>query len=125
MIDTHVHVIDASRFPPPDGPGTKPRPDERATAADLAGTLAEHGVAHAVVVQLSGYGIDNRCILDAVARSRGRWRAIVSLPPDVGAGGLDELAAAGAVGGPARRPDPISGPVSAVIRHRADHRPGR
>lgn len=97
-IDTHVHVIDAERFPPPDGPGNKPRPGERATAGDLADILAGHGVSHVVVVQLSGYGTDNRCVLDAVAQSNGRWRGIVSLPTEVGDRELDRLTEDGVVG---------------------------
>jgi predicted TIM-barrel fold metal-dependent hydrolase len=97
-VDTHVHVFDAERFPPPEGPGYKPRPGERASAERLAMLLGEHGIAGAVVVQLSGYGTDNRSVLDAVAQAPGERRAIVSLPPDVNDRELDRLAAAGAAG---------------------------
>jgi predicted TIM-barrel fold metal-dependent hydrolase len=97
-VDSHVHVIDAERFPPPDGPGSKPRPGERATAGELSGILARHGVDHAVVVQLSGYGTDNRCVLDAVAQSNGRWHGIVSLAPDTSDRELDRLMSDGVVG---------------------------
>ncbi len=97
-VDTHVHVIDAARFPPPEGPGYKPRSGERATADELADVLAGHGIGHAVVVQLSSYGTDNRCVLDAVAHSQGRWRGIVSLPAQVDDRELDRLTASGVVG---------------------------
>jgi len=98
VIDCHVHVVDPARFPDPSGPGYKPTLSDIGTASDLADVLAHHRVNRAVVVQLSGHGTDNACILDAVARSRGAWRAIVSLGPDFTDRQLDRLQQAGAVG---------------------------
>jgi predicted TIM-barrel fold metal-dependent hydrolase len=98
MIDCHVHVVDPVVFPPPPGPGYKPTPSDVGTASDLQQTFADHAVSNAVIVQLSGYGTDNACVLDAVARSKGAWRAIVSLKSDFTDSELDALQAAGAVG---------------------------
>jgi predicted TIM-barrel fold metal-dependent hydrolase len=98
IIDAHVHVVDPARYPVPDGPGYKPGSDDIGTAEELKATLGRHGVEAAIVVQLSGYGTDNRCVLDAVARSGGRWRAIVALEPGASGRELDRLTAAGAVG---------------------------
>jgi predicted TIM-barrel fold metal-dependent hydrolase len=98
MIDCHVHVVDPVAFPPPPGPGYKPTPADLGTPLDLQRTFADHAVSNAVIVQLSGYGTDNACVLDAVARSNGAWRAIVSLKPDFTDSKLDTLQAAGVAG---------------------------
>jgi predicted TIM-barrel fold metal-dependent hydrolase len=98
VIDCHVHVVDPAAFPAPPGPGYKPGPSDAGTAADLQRVLANHEIGHAVIVQLSGYGTDNACILDAVARSNGACRAIVSVGPEFTDADLDRLHAAGAVG---------------------------
>jgi predicted TIM-barrel fold metal-dependent hydrolase len=98
VIDCHVHVVDPSNFPPPSGPGYKPKPSDVGTASDLRRIHADYAVSNAVIVQLSGYGTDNACVLDAVARSGGAWRAIVSLNPDFTDADLDKLQAAGTVG---------------------------
>lgn len=98
MIDSHVHVVDPTNFPIPSGPGYKPTPSDIGTASDLARVLADQRVSRAIVVQLSGYGTDNACILDAVARSGGAWRAIVSVGPDFTDRQLDRMQQAGTVG---------------------------
>jgi predicted TIM-barrel fold metal-dependent hydrolase len=98
VIDCHVHVVDPVTFPAPPGPGYKPAPSDVGTAPDLQQIFADHAVNNAVVVQLSGYGTDNACVLDAVARSKGAWRAIVSLGPNFTDTELDTLQAAGTAG---------------------------
>lgn len=98
MIDCHVHVVDPAAFPVPPGPGYKPTPSDIGTAADLQRVLADHEISNAVIVQLSGYGTDNACVLDAVARSGGAWRAIVSIGPEFTDTQLDALQDAGASG---------------------------
>lgn len=116
-VDTHVHVFEPQRFAYPDGPGYRPLPHESGTASDLARVLAQHGVSHAVIVQPSGYGTDNRALLDAVAGSAGRYRGIVAVDGDVSDDALDRLAEGGAVGVrvdlPALLPD---GAPSAQVR---------
>jgi predicted TIM-barrel fold metal-dependent hydrolase len=95
-VDTHVHVVDRTRFPYPEGPGNKPDVDAPRDA--LAAALYENGIAQAVVVQLSGYGIDNRPILDAIAASGGRYRGIAAVDPKVDEASLQTLADGGIVG---------------------------
>jgi predicted TIM-barrel fold metal-dependent hydrolase len=95
-VDTHVHVVDRTRFPYPEGPGNKPDVDAPRDA--LAAALSENGIAQAVVVQLSGYGIDNRPILDAIAASGGRYRGIAAVDPQVDEASLQTLADGGIVG---------------------------
>jgi predicted TIM-barrel fold metal-dependent hydrolase len=98
VIDCHVHVVDPVAFPVPPGPGYKPLPSDVGTAADLQRVFADHGIGNAVIVQLSGYGTDNACVLDAVANSNGAWRAIVSVGSEFTERELDALQAAGTVG---------------------------
>ena len=58
------------------GVGYTPRPDETGTREALASLLDAHGVAHALLVQPSGYGFDNSAMLDAMAAAPGRYKAI-------------------------------------------------
>jgi predicted TIM-barrel fold metal-dependent hydrolase len=76
IIDTHAHIIDPARFPFAGGPGYKPLPHEVGTSEDYDTVLDAHGVAHALLVQPSGYGYDNSALLDAMARHPGRFKAI-------------------------------------------------
>lgn len=79
--DCHAHVFGpAARYPyagnrsytPPDAP--------LEAYLRLLGVL---GLERAVIVQASVQGIDNRCILDALARADGRFRGIAVVAADV------------------------------------------
>ena len=82
IIDTHAHIIDPARFPLADGPGYKPLPHETGTSEEYCTVLDAHGVAHALLVQPSGYGYDNSALLDAMARHPGRFKAIAVVDPE-------------------------------------------
>ncbi len=97
-IDCHAHIIDPVRFPFADGPGYKPRLDEAGTAAAFIVVLDAHKVSHGLLVQPSGYGYDNRAILDAMARYPGRFKAIAVIDPETPETELRHLAEAGVVG---------------------------
>jgi D-galactarolactone isomerase len=62
--DAHHHIYD-SRFPP--DPSAKLRPAD-ATVADYRRLQGHLGTTRSVVVQPSTYGVDNRCLLDALSR---------------------------------------------------------
>ena len=96
--DCHVHVIDHRRFPFADGTGYTPRPDESGTVEELEACTAAHGLTHALLVQPSGYGYDNRALVDALGRGRGRWKGIAVLRPGTPETELCGLADAGVVG---------------------------
>lgn len=57
-----------------------------------------HGVTHAVLVQPSGYGVDNAGLLDALAAGRRTLVGIAEVPLNVGDAALDRLAEGGVVG---------------------------
>jgi len=60
--DCHHHIYDA-RFPPDPKAALKPAP---ATVADYRLLQKRIGISRNVVVQPSTYGVDNRCLLDAL-----------------------------------------------------------
>ena len=81
ICDTHVHVIGSQRAHPmlPDRHYTPPL----ATVDDLRAHLQRVGATRTVIVQPSVYGVDNRCVLDALAALQGQACGIAVLPQDV------------------------------------------
>ena len=97
-IDCHAHIIEPQRFPFVDGVGYRPQPHEIGTREAFAATLDAHGVTHALLVQPSCYGTDNAAMLDAMARSGGRFKGIAVVAHDIGERQLSALADRGVVG---------------------------
>jgi len=98
-IDCHVHVLDPARFPYTPGVWYEPIGPERGTTLDLANVHDFHGVKHALLVEPnSGYGLDNRCMLDAIAHSKGRFKGVAVVKNDASRAELEDLKAAGVVG---------------------------
>jgi predicted TIM-barrel fold metal-dependent hydrolase len=98
-VDCHVHIFDPARFPFQPDTAYRPSGQELATAEQLDAVLDAHGVQHAVLVgPNSGYGLDNRCLLDALARGHGRYKGVVVLRNDASLGELQDLQAQGVVG---------------------------
>ena len=92
--DCHVHIFDPGRFPyvPQRSytPGT-------ATVSDLLAFEAKLGVERMVLVQPSGYGSDNRCLVDALQAlgpQRARGVAVIDVEKTMAAE-IDQLHAAG------------------------------
>jgi predicted TIM-barrel fold metal-dependent hydrolase len=96
--DCHLHIIDPARFPFVPGAGYTPRPDETGTREALDAVLDAHGIAHALLVQPSGYGFDNSAMLDAMAARPGRFRAIAVISGEESDRTLETLAERGVVG---------------------------
>ncbi len=94
--DTHFHVLGPqARFPY--APTRKYTPPD----APLAQSLALHGalgIARGLVVHANTHGFDNAVDLDAVARSGGRYLAVVRLDGGATREGCQGLHAAGARG---------------------------
>jgi len=68
-IDCHNHVIDPLHFPYIENTRYRPSGQEIGTALQFRAVMRAYGVKYALVVQpTSGYGTDNRCMLDALAR---------------------------------------------------------
>ncbi len=98
-IDAHCHVFDPQRFAYAPDAKFRPAGAERGTPAQLHRLLDAHGVRHALLVgPNSGYGEDNRCLLDTIASSRGRFRGVAVVANSISLGELRSLRSAGIVG---------------------------
>jgi predicted TIM-barrel fold metal-dependent hydrolase len=99
LIDCHVHVFDPSRFPYAPDAYYLPTGPETGTVEQLRATLDVHGVRHALLVgPNSGYGEDNRCLLDAVSGSGGRFRGVAVVPNRATTSELSALRDGGVLG---------------------------
>ena len=99
IVDTHVHVFDPQRFPYRPDTFYAPAGQELGTPARLGRMLDAHGVDFALLVgPNSGYGEDNRCLLDTLDAGGGRYRGMAVVAPDISRAELADLRAAGIVG---------------------------
>lgn len=98
-IDCHVHVFDPARFPYAADTWYTPSPAETGTPDQLGHVLDAHGVRHALLVgPNSGYGLDNRCLLDTLARHPDRYKGVAVVRHDASRAELQALQAQGVVG---------------------------
>jgi predicted TIM-barrel fold metal-dependent hydrolase len=98
-IDCHVHVLDPVNFPYGKDIEYKPSGPEIGTPAQLRQVMQTYGVSHALLVQPnSGYGSDNSCMLDTIARGGGRYKGIAIVGFDADLAALRDLQAQGIVG---------------------------
>ena len=97
-IDCHAHIIDPERFPFVRGAGYTPQPHETGTRESFIELLDGHGIRHALLVQPSGYALDNSAMLDAIDRSPERFKGIAVVNPDITDGEIRRLSDAGVVG---------------------------
>ena len=98
-IDCHVHVLDPVNFPYGKDIEYKPSGPEIGTPAQLRQVMKTYGVSHALLVQPnSGYGRDNSCMLDTIARGGGRYKGIAIIGFDADLAALRDLQAQGIVG---------------------------
>lgn len=98
-IDCHAHVLDPARFPYADDVAYRPSGQEIGTADQLVQVLATYNVSHALLVQPnSGYGRDNRCMLDAIAHYPRIFKGIAIVDLDATAADLKALQQQGIIG---------------------------
>jgi predicted TIM-barrel fold metal-dependent hydrolase len=97
-IDCHNHVIDPVRFPFAPHGGYRPLPDEIGTREAFVAVLDVHDMRHALLVQPSCYGTDNRAALDAIAWQSSRFKLIGVLDPGTSERELEILQGQGMVG---------------------------
>ena len=94
--DTHIHAIGAvDRFPL--APERSYTPAQVPIEAYVA-LMSRLGIAHAVLVQPSVYGTDNRAMVDALLRYPERFRGVAVVDPCIGDGELRALHDAGVRG---------------------------
>jgi predicted TIM-barrel fold metal-dependent hydrolase len=98
-IDCHVHVLDPQRFPYRADTHYAPMGQEIGTPAQLAQVMEAYGTRHALLVgPNSGYGLDNSCMLDTLARAHGRYKGIAVVANDATVDELQRLKNKGVVG---------------------------
>ena len=98
-IDCHAHVIDPANFPYGKDVAYKPAGQEIGATAQFLEVMKCHGVKHALLVQPnSGYGSDNSCMLDAIAKGEGRFKGIAIVDLDADTKTLKGLRSRGVVG---------------------------
>ena len=98
-VDCHNHVLDPARFAYAADVSYRPAGQEIGSQVQHRAVMDAYGVRHALVVgPNSGYGLDNRCLLDVLAQSQGLFKGIAVVPLDVALATLVRLQAAGVVG---------------------------
>jgi predicted TIM-barrel fold metal-dependent hydrolase len=98
-VDCHCHVLDPEGFAYAADVAYRPAGQETGSADYFAQVLDAYGVQHALLVgPNSGYGTDNRCLLDAIARGHGRFKGVAVVAHDASTTQLQELKAQGIVG---------------------------
>jgi predicted TIM-barrel fold metal-dependent hydrolase len=98
-IDCHAHVLDPVNFPYGEAIAYKPAGQEIGAAGQLHQVMTTYGVRHTLLVQPnSGYGPDNSCLLDAIAKGEGRFKGIAVVDPDADVSVLKSLRAQGVIG---------------------------
>ena len=98
-IDCHAHVLDPVNFPYGKDISYHPSGQEIGTPAQLRQVMATYGVLHSLLVQPnSGYGSDNSCMLDTIARGEGLFKGIAIIDFDAGLDNLRRLKDEGVLG---------------------------
>ena len=98
-IDCHAHVFDPVRFPYGKDIDYHPRGQEMGTPPQYAQVMKTYGVDFALLVQPnSGYGSDNRCMIDAIAQSDGRLKGIAMIDFDANLATLRDYKRQGIIG---------------------------
>lgn len=98
-IDCHAHVLDPARFPYGKDIAYKPAGQEAGTTAQLVAVMKTFGVKHVLLVQPnSGYGRDNSCMFDAIARYPNLFKGVAIADLDSDLATLRALKEQGVVG---------------------------
>ena len=97
-VDSHAHIFgdDSYAF----APETlyRPQPNQMGTAKQFLAVLDFHGFTHALLVGAGPYGSDNRCMLDAIAESKGRFKGMALVKPTISDRELASLQDGGVIG---------------------------
>ncbi len=94
-VDSHAHVFRSNL---PLAGGRRYAPDYDALPEQYLGLLDRHAIDHAILVQPSFLGTDNRYLLDTIAAHPSRLRGVAVVDADIDEDQLVALAASGIVG---------------------------
>jgi predicted TIM-barrel fold metal-dependent hydrolase len=96
--DCHAHVFCGPDFPFSPDTVYKPDASQAGTPAKFRAVLDAHGLTHGLLVGAGPYGPDNRCMVEAIADSSGRFKGIALVTPAITDLDLAALSAQGVVG---------------------------
>jgi predicted TIM-barrel fold metal-dependent hydrolase len=98
-IDTHCHILDPARFPYAPDVAYRPAGQEQGEYRALRALMQCYNVGHALLVEPnSGYGLDNACMLDAIAQETSVFKGIAVVPNDCSDERLAQLQQQGVIG---------------------------
>jgi predicted TIM-barrel fold metal-dependent hydrolase len=98
-VDAHCHVLDPARFPYAPDVAYRPAGQEQGGIDAYLQVMDAYGIRHALLVgPNSGYGNDNRCLLDALARAPEQLKGIAFVALDTSAEQLQRMQAQGVIG---------------------------
>lgn len=98
-IDCHCHILDPRAYPYAADVKYKPAGQEIGTEAQFKALCDAYGIDHALLVgPNSGYGEDNRCLLDVIARGDGRFKGIAVVHNDASTEQLVDFKSRGILG---------------------------
>ena len=98
-VDCHAHVYDLARYPLHASSGYDPDTREMGNAEQFEGVMDAHGFSHALLINpLGGYGTDNSCMLDVLARSQGRFKGVAVVAHGTPEAELERMARLGVIG---------------------------
>ena len=98
-IDCHAHVLDPTRFPYQANTHYGPAGQELGTPTQFGQLMDAYGTRYALLVgPNSGYGLDNSCMLDTIARGQGRYKGVAVVGNDASLDELEALKRAGVLG---------------------------
>jgi len=96
--DCHAHVFCGEEYPYSPETVYRPHPSQAGTTAKFRAVLDAHGFTHGLLVGAGPYGSDNRCMLEAIAASGGRFKGIALVKANIAETELATLAGQGVVG---------------------------
>ncbi len=96
--DCHAHVFCGDRFPFAEKTIYKPEACQAGNAQQFLSVLDAHGFTHGLIVGANPYGLDNRCMLDAIDSAKFRLKGIALVSHDCTDRELGDLSDKGVVG---------------------------
>ena len=98
-IDCHCHLLDPARFPYAPDVAYRPIGQEIGPLDQYRQVMDAYGIRHALLVgPNSGYSLDNRCMLDAIAGNGDCFKGIAVVPNGIERSELLGLRDAGVIG---------------------------